>query len=53
MEKRPSSAPAVASPMAEGLPNASSEEPFDIDRAMDGIREAIRTYKKAAFVRTR
>ena len=51
MLKQPQSARPSDAPTAEstGTPAAEGKQPFDIDRAMDGIREAVRVFRKAAL----
>ncbi len=50
MIKRSRTAPAAALPGFDDAPvNDSIKEAFDIDRAMDGIREAVRPFRKAAL----
>ena len=49
MTTRPQSAPTPALKNSRELTDAGDKEPFDIDRAMDGIREAVRPFRKAAL----
>ena len=50
MTKRARSTAADALPGFDSEPTGdSTRQPFDIDRAMDGIREAVRPFRKAAL----